>query len=149
MKVKEYLIIGNKIWLSHIDPTEIWYIKSDGNYSVMYLTNGKEIRIHMNLGEVERLINIHLPYYHDDFYRIGKGLIINKTHLYSIDLSSQEVQLFNRRSDGYMTGSTAGYRDGRNDKISQLRNIHDNEVSLPASREALESLKNEIERKTK
>lgn len=149
MKVKEYLIIGNKIWLSHIDPTEIWYIKSDGNYSVMNLTNGKEIRIHMNLGEVERLINIHLPYYHTDFHRIGKGLIINKTHLYSIDLSAQEVQLFNRSADGYMTGYTAGYQDGRCNKASQLKNLHNNEVSLLASRDALETLKNEIEKKTK
>lgn len=143
--MNEYLIIGSRNWLALIASQEIWYIKSDGNYSIIYLTNGKEVRIRLNLGNVERMIERHIPYYQRDFRRIGKGLIINKAHLYGIDLSSQEVRLFNRKSDGFMNGYVAGYLDGKSQRQSLFKNIRGLEVSLPASKEALIALKNEIE----
>ena len=143
--MNEYLIIESRNWLALIDSEEIWYIKSDGNYSIVYLTNGKEMRVRLNLGNVERMIERYIPNYQRIFRRIGKGLIINKKHLYGIDLSSQEVRLFNRKADGYMNGYAAGYSDGKSEKQSLFKNIRGLEVSLPASKEALEALKNEIE----
>ena len=142
--MNEYLIIESRNWLALIDSKEIWYIESDGNYSIIHLTNGKELRIRINLGNVEKMIARHMPNYQRDFRRIGKGLIINKTHLYCIDLSSQEVRLFNRKVDGYMNGYTAGYLDGKSERQPFFKNIRGLEVSLSASKEALEILKNEI-----
>ena len=164
--MKEFLILGNSRELKHIDSADIWYISADGNYSNIFLTNGKRIQVTMQLGDVKRTIDKYLPHYHNDFHRIGQSLIINKIYLFSINLTKQQVVLTDRRAEGYVVGYSAGYAAGYSSGHSDYRSgkpslinrdmssfvnfdMSSEGMVLNASKDSLKGLKEEIEKKTK
>ena len=156
--MKEFLILGNSRELKHIDSADIWYISADGNYSNIFLTNGKRIQVTMQLGDVKRTIDKYLPHYHNDFHRIGQSLIINKIYLFSINLTKKQVVLSDRRAEGYVVGYSAGYAAGYSSGHSDYRSGKPSFVNLDmtsegmvltASKDSLQGLKEEIEKKTK
>lgn len=152
--MKEFLILRNSRELKHIDSSDIWYISADADYSKIFLTNGKIIHVTMQLGDVKRAIDKHLPLYHNDFYRVGQSLIINKIYLFGINLTKRQLVLSDRRAEGYFMGYSAGYAAGHSDYRSGKPSYINLDISsegmvLTASKESLKKLKEEIEKKTK
>lgn len=96
--MKEFLILGNTREIYHIDSADIWYIKAEGDYSDIFLTNSQKIRVTMQIGNVKKAIDKHLPHYHNDFQRIGQSLIINKIYLFSINLTKQQLVLSDKQN---------------------------------------------------
>ena len=109
--MKEYLTIGNSKYSYIVVSSEIWYITSGINCSVFFLTNGKQFSVRMPLCDVKKEIDTHFKETHNVFRRIGEGLIINMDYLFKINKSEKEIELLNRRADGFMDGYSAGYND--------------------------------------
>lgn len=122
--MKEYLILGNTREMYHIDSADIWYIKADGDYSDVFLTNSQKIEVTMQIGEVQKAINKYLPQRRYDFKRVGRSLIINKNHLFYINLQAQQLVL------------------------SDKQNVN-GKILEPKSKDSLKELKNELEKNKK
>lgn len=61
-----------------VSPDDILYCLSDGECSVLFLHEGNEV-VFERLGKIEERLDTRL------FLRCGRGVIINKNHLYKID----------------------------------------------------------------
>lgn len=149
----EFLILGNSIEMMHIASDDICYITPDvdtPNYSNIYLTYGKKILVTMQIGKVYDAIKEHLPSDCKNFKRIGRSLIVNKTHIFSINLTKQQIILSDKRIDGFSAGYTTGYRDAQVNR-DPLININTPLASniLTAPREHLKELKDNIENRKK
>lgn len=91
--MKRLLIIQTSVDLVRIDPSHIVYISSDGNYSTMVQADGEMRVLSYQLGQIERMIESQLEVEGNIFIRIGKGLIINRTYIYYINVSKQKLIL--------------------------------------------------------
>jgi len=93
----EWLKIKTSTELVRIQPEDIVFVQADGNYSDIYLFNGKPHKMTFKLhyfDEVfQRLKN-------NTFVRVGKSLIVNKNYIYIINLTSQELFLSGSRLKG-------------------------------------------------
>ena len=118
--LKKHLIISTANDLVRIAPEKIVYISSDGNYSNLMQTDNEMRMVTYQLGKIEVMINDQLG--KNEFIRIGKSLIINRSYIYYINIQSQKLIL----SDN-------------------LRFTH----TVSASREALRSLKELVEKEAK
>ena len=54
-----------------LEPSDIFYVASDGNYSTLYLSDNKKIVVTKKLKEIDELLPT------DDFFRIQNSYIIN------------------------------------------------------------------------
>ena len=114
------LIISTANDLVQIAPEHIVYISSDGNYSSIVQTDGEVRMVSYQLGNIETLISKQLgKEYGRQFIRIGRGMIINRSYVYYINISRQQL------------------------KLSDLRTFSH---TVSASKEALRQLKEEIEK---
>ncbi len=156
--MKEFLVLGKSREMKHIDSADIWYISADGNYSNIFLTNGKKVQVTMQLGDVKKTIDKYLPHYCKDFRRIGQSLIINKIYLFGINLTKQQVILSDRSAEGYAVGYAAGYAAGYASGHADCRSGRPSHIpldtpsegmTLTASKDSLKELKEELEKKTK
>ncbi|MBO7623722.1 MAG: LytTR family transcriptional regulator DNA-binding domain-containing protein [Bacteroidales bacterium] len=153
--MKEFLILSNTRELRHIDSADIWYIDAQENYSDIYLTNGKSITVTMKLKDIEEALKKFLPLYHKDFYRVGRSLIINKIYLFSINLTEKQIELADKRTEGYLAGYSAGYAtgyaSGHTDACSGSASFGSFDIpskvkKFTVSRDALKELKKIIEK---
>ncbi|MDO4159109.1 MAG: LytTR family transcriptional regulator DNA-binding domain-containing protein [Prevotellaceae bacterium] len=119
----KHLVVSNSNLLIRVTSGQVAYITSDGSYSTMVLTDGRQHVFSFNLSTFERLLETQLGTESQIFIRLGKSLIINSSYIYCINVSKQELVL-------------SGF---------DLRE----EISLSASREALKALKSVIEESTK
>lgn len=72
-----------------LNPEDIVYCKADGNYSYLFLSNGKKEYITKQLGQIEcQLLDDH-------FFRISRTIVINMNYLSSVDRKSKKVILLN------------------------------------------------------
>lgn len=62
-----------------IDPVEIYYVESEGNYSWVHLINNKTEMITLQIGQTFDLLKPH------GFFRINRQNIINLRYLYRVD----------------------------------------------------------------
>lgn len=116
----EWLNISTSIELVRVQTDDIVFIQADGNYSDMYLFNGKPHTMTFKLKFFEEAF-LHLK--NNPFVRVGKSLIVNKKYIYVININSQELLLSGSRL-----------------------NV---EFKLKASKDALKDLKEQIEQETK
>ena len=117
-KNMEWLKISTSTELVRVLSDDIVFVAADGNYSDMYLFDGKPYKMTFQLhyfDEVFKTLQDNI------FVRVGKSLIVNRKYIYIINLTSQELRL-----------------NGQN-----LRS----EFRLKASKEALKDLKTRIESK--
>ena len=163
--IKDFLIVGNSHELFHIDSDNIGYIRAKGNYSNIYLTNGKIVPVLMQLGDVEEEIKKRLPNYGKDFRRLGRSLIINKRNLLKIDFTSKKPKLefSSKRTEDYLKGYKDGYKAGykagvlgKNSSIPSdtmileeqtdnlLKNCQESKLSKEPINELMKELKNSI-----
>ena len=85
----EWLRISTSNELVRVATDEIVFVRADGNYSDLMLTNGKcrkmTFQIHFFDETFQRLRR-------NMFVRVGRSLIVNKRYIYVINLSEQIIQ---------------------------------------------------------
>ena len=82
----EWLRISTSTELVRVATDEIVYVRADGNYSDLVLTNGKSRRMTFQLhffDEVFRQLQNNM------FVRVGRSLIVNKRYIHVINLTEQ------------------------------------------------------------
>ncbi len=89
----KYIILTNSNEVIRVSPERIAYIKSDGNYSSMVLTDGEKHVFSFNLSAFEKMIEEQLETESQTLIRLGKQLIINERYIYYINLSKQQITL--------------------------------------------------------
>lgn len=93
--MEEYLIISNSSKLHRMAHDSIVYVKGDGNYSTFYLSDGSAIQdVVMQLGHVEKLIELQLKQNGYKFIRLGKSHIINTQFVKSIETGVGTLTMF-------------------------------------------------------
>lgn len=115
----EWLNISTSIELVRVQTDDIVFVQADGNYSDVYLFNGKPHKMTFKLKFFE---DAFLQLQNNFFIRVGKSLIENKKYIYVINISTQELLL---------SGSRLSV-----------------EFKLRASKDALKELKDQIELET-
>ena len=91
--MKKQLVISTSIDLVRIAPEKIVYIASDGNYSTLVQTDNEVRMLSYQLGQIEKMISSQLGSEGNNFIRIGKSLIINRSYIYYINISKQKLTL--------------------------------------------------------
>lgn len=84
----EWLRISTSTELVRVATDEIVYVRADGNYSDLVLTNGRSrkmtFQIHFFDEVFQQLRN-------NMFVRVGRSLIVNKRYIYVINLTEQMI----------------------------------------------------------
>ncbi len=112
----ERLKISTSLELVRVPTEDIAFIKASGNYSDIYLFNGKVLTMTFQLHYFADVLN---KLKDRCFVRVGKSLIVNKNFIYSVNISSQDLLLMDHRLT--------------------------TDFKLKASKEALKELKNILE----
>ena len=82
----ELLKISTSTELVRVATNEIVYVRADGNYSDLVLTNGKKRKMTFQLhffDEVFQLLRNNV------FVRVGRSLIVNKRYIHVVNLTDQ------------------------------------------------------------
>ena len=95
-KMKDVLLISKGSELVQVPLHNLVFIQASANYSELVTVNGKRTLVSFQLGQIEDLIEEQLGEDKGDFLRIGRGLIINSTYIFHIDVTRQKLVL----SDG-------------------------------------------------
>lgn len=90
----EWLNISTSIELVRVQTDDIVFVQADGNYSDVYLFNGKPHKMTFKLKFFE---DAFLQLQNNFFIRVGKSLIVNKKYIYVINISTQELLLSGSR----------------------------------------------------
>lgn len=90
----EWLKISTSTELVRIQTENIAFISADGNYSDVYLTNGKPHKITFKLHFFDEKLQLLAD---KMFVRVGKSLIVNRNYIYVINTVSQELLLSGNR----------------------------------------------------
>lgn len=96
--MKEYFILQNSQKLYRLATDDILYVSASGNYSDIYLINGKIIRWTSTITSISDMLGkqCHVG---DVFVRLGRNLLINMNYLFYINLSSNSLKLMNKNMD--------------------------------------------------
>ena len=118
---KKYLIIATTTELVRIAPERIVYISSDGNYCNLVQTDNETRMLTFQLGQIESMINNQLGAEGNLFIRIGRGLIINRSYIYYINIQNQRLILSDNARFSYtMTASK--------ESLKQLKDLVEKEA---------------------
>ena len=90
----EWLKITTNSEIIRIPTDEIIFIKGDGNYSDIFLANGKKENVISQLHDLmDKLTTLN----YNPFYRVGKSLIINRDYIFKVNPGLQRIILSNSR----------------------------------------------------
>ena len=124
----EWLRISTSNEMVRVATDEIIYVRADGNYSDLVLTNGQRrkmtLQLHFFEGIFQQLQN-------NTFVRVGRSLIVNKRYIYVINLTEQQLIL----SGGAIKEPIVFYGQSKTD----------NPQSISLAREGLRQLKELLE----
>ena len=115
----EYLTLTNSTEIIRIASDDIVFIKGDGNYSDIFLANGKKENVISQLHDLMDKLTV-LNY--NPFYRVGKSLIINRDYVFKVNPGLQRIILSNSRLE--------------------------KDILIKASKDALKKLKEKLETET-
>ena len=90
MKYMEWLKISTSTELVRVQTEDIVFVQADGNYSDLYLFNGKPHKMTFKLHFFDEVFQ---KLKNNIFVRVGKSLIVNKNYIYVINITSQELLL--------------------------------------------------------
>lgn len=93
----EWLKISTSTELVRVQTEDIVFVQADGNYSDIYLINGKPHKMTFKLHFFDEVFQ---KLKNNIFVRVGKSLIVNKNYIYVINLTSQELLLSGSRLKG-------------------------------------------------
>ena len=82
----EWLRISTSTELVRVATDEIVYVRADGNYSDLVLTNGKSRKMTFQLHFFDEVFQ---QLQNNMFVRVGRSLIVNKRYIYVINLTEQ------------------------------------------------------------
>lgn len=115
----EWLKITTNSEIIRIPTDEIIFIKGDGNYSDIFLANGKKENVISQLHDLmDKLTTLN----YNPFYRVGKSLIINRDYIFKVNPGLQRIILSNIRLE--------------------------KDILIKASKDALKNLKEKLETET-
>ena len=86
----EWLSISTSTELVRVATDEIVYVRADGNYSDLVLTNGKSRKMTFQLHFFDEVFQ---QLQNNMFVRVGRSLIVNKRYIYVINLTEQQLIL--------------------------------------------------------
>lgn len=86
----EWLKISTSTELIRVLTDDIVFVSADGNYSDMYLFDGKPYKMTFQLHYFDEVFK---TLQNNVFVRVGKSLIVNRNYIYIINLTSQELRL--------------------------------------------------------
>ena len=86
----EWLRISTSTELVRVATDEIVYVRADGNYSDLMLTNGKSRKMTFQLHFFDEVFQ---QLQNNMFVRVGRSLIVNKRYIFVINLSEQQLIL--------------------------------------------------------
>ena len=115
----EWLKISTSTELVRVATNEIVYVRADGNYSDLMLTNGKKRKMTFQLhffDEVFQLLRNNV------FVRVGRSLIVNKRYIHVVNLTDQ-MQVFGGQT---ITGEIAPVQVSR-DSLKKLKELLEEE----------------------
>ena len=92
----EWLKITTNSEIIRIPTDEIIFIKGDGNYSDIFLANGKKENVISQLHDLMDKLTV-LNY--NPFYRVGKSLIINRDYIFKVNPGLQRIILIKASKD--------------------------------------------------
>ena len=113
----EYLTLTNSNEILRIASEEIAFIKGDGNYSDIYLCNGKSESVTCQLHD---LMDKLAKFTYCPFHRVGKSIIVNKDYIFKVNPGLKKL-------------------------ILASSNLYD-DIHITASKEALKDLKDKLEK---
>lgn len=115
----EWLKISTSTELVRVATNEIVYVRADGNYSDLMLTNGKKRKMTFQLhffDEVFQLLRNNV------FVRVGRSLIVNKRYIHVVNLTDQML-VFGGQT---ITGEIAPVQVSR-ESLKQLKQLLEEE----------------------
>ena len=115
----EWLKISTSTELVRVATNEIVYVRADGNYSDLVLTNGKKRKMTFQLhffDEVFQLLRNNV------FVRVGRSLIVNKRYIHVVNLTDQML-VFGGQA---ITGDIAPVQVSR-DSLKKLKELLEEE----------------------
>ena len=86
----EWLRISTSTELVRVATDEIVYVRADGNYSDLMLTNGNSRKMTFQLHFFDEVFQ---QLQNNTFVRVGRSLIVNKRYIYVINLTEQQLIL--------------------------------------------------------
>ena len=86
----EWLRISTSTELVRVATDEIVYVRADGNYSDLMLTNGKNRKMTFQLHFFDEVFQ---QLQNNTFVRVGRSLIVNKRYIFVINLTEQQLIL--------------------------------------------------------
>lgn len=117
---KEYFILATNSDLIRAASDEIVYISSNGNYSLLYFTNGESRIMTLQLGMIEMCLSDQLKVTGRHFVRIGRSLIINRNYIRYINIVKQELVLCDGTNNYSVSASKMA--------LVQLKNLIEKEM---------------------
>ena len=115
----EWLKISTSTELVRVATNEIVYVRADGTYSDLMLTNGKKRKMTFQLhffDEVFQLLRNNV------FVRVGRSLIVNKRYIHVVNLTDQML-VFGGQT---ITGEIAPVQVSR-DSLKKLKELLEEE----------------------
>ena len=118
----EWLRISTSTELVRVATDEIVYVRADGNYSDLVLTNGKSRKMTFQLHFFDEVFQ---QLQNNMFVRVGRSLIVNKRYIHVINLTEQ-ILIF---SGQQIKGDIKPVNVSR-DALKQLKELLENEKGV-------------------
>lgn len=87
LKMSHRLKINTRVGFEVVNPKEILFCEADGNYTNICLTDGQKLTTSTTLGLIEQ----ELP--NDQFFRIGRSIVVNLEYIKSVNRKERICQL--------------------------------------------------------
>ena len=118
----EWLRISTSTELVRVATDEIVYVRADGNYSDLVLTNGKSRKMTFQLHFFDEVFQ---QLQNNMFVRVGRSLIVNKRYIHVINLTEQ-ILIF---SGQQINGDIRPVNVSR-EALRQLKELLENEKGI-------------------
>ncbi len=97
----DYLLFNSRDEMLRVRLQNIVYFESNGNYTHMVTINKLRPMVHMNLANIEKLLEQKLHENRTMFMRVGRKYIVNRRFLYMISPAKQRLVLSDQATFAY------------------------------------------------
>ena len=118
----EWLRISTSTELVRVSTDEIVYVRADGNYSDLVLTNGKSRKMTFQLHFFDEVFQ---QLQNNMFVRVGRSLIVNKRYIYVINLTEQMLMFSGQQIKGDIKPVNVS-----REALKQLKELLENEKGV-------------------
>ena len=77
--------------LLRLHAADVVSIEADGNYSVLHVVGDEKRTVLFQLGQLEQMLGEQLGSEASVFVRVGRGIIVNRRYIYSININRQSI----------------------------------------------------------